>query len=155
DRDDVDRRRARRRRALRLRGVPRLAAPGRPADPVGPRLDQDGAGRAAHLRPDARAQVGDRDGRLLELAGRLQQLRDRAGRQVHARRRARPRLSAAARVAHARDPQTAQDDPGGPRHGLARGAPRLRHRGGHRQRRRPGDGRQRLPADAGKRPRCL
>ena len=44
----------------------------------GPRLDQDGAGRAPHLRPDARAQVGDRDGRLLELDGRLQQLRDRA-----------------------------------------------------------------------------
>ena len=30
-----------------------------------PRLDQDGAGRPPHLRPDARAQVGDRDGRLL------------------------------------------------------------------------------------------
>ena len=65
DRDDVDRRRARRRRALRLRGLPRLAAPGRPAHPLRPRLDQDGAGRPAHLRPDARAEVGDRDGRLL------------------------------------------------------------------------------------------
>ena len=44
----------------------------------GPRLDQDGAGRAAHLRPDARAEVLDRDGRLLVVDGRLQQLRDRA-----------------------------------------------------------------------------
>ena len=97
DRDDVDRRRARRHRALRLRGLPRLAASGRPADPLRPRLDQDGAGRAAHLRPDARAEVGDRDGRLLELDGRLQQLRDRARRQVHAGRRPRAGLPAAAR----------------------------------------------------------
>ena len=50
--------RARRRRALRLRGLPRLAAPGRPAHPLGPRLDQDGAGHPAHLRPDARAASG-------------------------------------------------------------------------------------------------
>ena len=108
DRDDVDRRRARRRRALRLRGLPRLAAPGRPADPLRPRLDQDGAGRPAHLRPDARAEVGDRDGRLLVLDGRLQQLRDRPGRQVHAGRRPRARLPAAARGADARDPQAAR-----------------------------------------------
>ena len=73
------RRRARGHRALRLRGLPRLPAPGRPADPLGPRLDQDGADRAPHLRPDARAEVGDRDGRLLVLDGRLQQLRDRPG----------------------------------------------------------------------------
>src|SRR3712207_8579101 len=44
-RDDVDRGRPRRRRALRVRGVPRLAAPGRPAHPLRPRLDQDGADR--------------------------------------------------------------------------------------------------------------
>ena len=100
--------RAPRHRALRLRGLPRLAAPGRPADPLRPRLDQDGAGRAPHLRPDAGAAMGDRDGRLLLLDGRLQQLRDRAGRQVHADRRARPRLPAAARGADARDPQAAR-----------------------------------------------
>ena len=47
-----------RHRPLRLRGLPRLAAPGRPADPLGPRLDQDGADRPAHLRPDARARSG-------------------------------------------------------------------------------------------------
>ena len=70
----------------------------------GPRLDQDGAGRPAHLRPDARAEVRDRDGRLLVVDGRLQQLRDRAGRQVHAGRRPRARLPAAARGAHARHP---------------------------------------------------
>ena len=75
DRVHDDRRRAGRHRALRLRGVPRLAAPGRPADPLGPRVDQDGADRPAHLRPDARAEVGDLDGRLLLLDGRVQQLR--------------------------------------------------------------------------------
>ena len=54
-----------RHRPLRRRGLPRLAAPGGHADPLGPGLDQDGAGRPPHLRPDAGAQVGDRDGRLL------------------------------------------------------------------------------------------
>ena len=68
-RDDVDRRRAARHRALRLRGLPRLAASGRPPDSLGPRLDQDGAGRPPHLRPDARAQVRHRDGRLLARRG--------------------------------------------------------------------------------------
>ena len=134
DRDDVDRRRARRRRALRLRGLPRLAAPGRPADPLRPRLHQDGAGRAAHLRPDARAEVGDRDGRLLVLDGRLQQLRDRAGGQVHAGRRPRAGLPAAARGAHARDPQAAQDDPGDPdRAGASATAPAARRRSSRRR----------------------
>jgi len=51
----------------------------------------------------ARAEVGDRDGRLLQLDGRLQQLRDRPGRQVHAGRRSQFRLPAA---------------PGGPGHGI-------------------------------------
>ena len=55
-------------------------SPGGPDHPVGPRVDQDGAGHPAHLRPDARAQVGDLDGRLLLLDGRLQQLRARARR---------------------------------------------------------------------------
>ena len=119
-----------RHRALRLRGLPRLAAPGRPADPLRPRLDQDGAGRPAHLRPDARAEVRDRDGRLLVVDGRLQQLRDRAGRQVHAGRRARARLPAAARGADARDPQAALDGPGRPEPGLARALRRRGHRGG-------------------------
>ena len=47
-------------------------------------------------------QVGDRDGRLLVLDGRLQQLRDRPGRQVHAGRRARAGLPAAPGGADAR-----------------------------------------------------
>ena len=67
-------------------------------------------------------QVGDRDGRLLVVDGRLQQLRDRAGRQVHAGRRPRARLPAAARGADARHPQAARDDPGQARPGLARRA---------------------------------
>ena len=69
DRDDVGRRRAPGHRPLRVRGVPRLAAPSRPDHPVGPRVDQDGPGDPAHLRPDARAQVGDLDGCLLLLDG--------------------------------------------------------------------------------------
>ena len=117
--------------------VPRLAAPGRPDDPLGPRLDQDGAGRPPHLRPDARAQVGDRDGRLLVVDGRLQQLRDRAGRQVPAGRHARPGLPAAARGAHARDPQAARDGPGQARPGLAHPLRRPRHRGGRPSSSRP------------------
>ena len=40
------------------------AASGGPDDRGGPRLAEDGAGAAADLRPDARAQVGDLDGRL-------------------------------------------------------------------------------------------
>ena len=42
-----------------------ISAPGRHADPVGPRVDQDGADHPPPLRPDARAEVGHRDGRLL------------------------------------------------------------------------------------------
>ncbi len=68
----------RRHRPLRLRGVPRLAPPGRSADPLRPRVDQDGARHPPDLRPDARAQVGDLDGRLLLVDGRVQQLRARA-----------------------------------------------------------------------------
>ena len=83
---------------------------------------QDGADRPAHLRPDARAEVRDRDGRLLVVDGRLQQLRDRAGRQVHAGRRARAGLPAAARGADARHHQAALDGPARPEHGLARSA---------------------------------
>ena len=67
DRDDVDGHRPLRHRPLRGRGVPRLAAPGGHADPLGPGLDQDGPGRPPRLRPDARAEVGDLDGRLLVL----------------------------------------------------------------------------------------
>ena len=51
------------------------------------------------------------------------------GRQVHARRRARARLPAAPRGAHARHPQAALDDPGRPEPGLARALRRGRHRG--------------------------
>jgi hypothetical protein len=72
-----------------------VAAPGRHDHPVGPHQHQDGADRPPHLRPDARAEVRDRDGRLLVVDGHLQQLRDRPGRQVHAGRRPRARLPAA------------------------------------------------------------
>ena len=109
-------------------------APGRPDDHLGPRLDQDGAGRPPHLRPDARAQVGDRDGRLQLVDGRLQQLRDRAGRQVPAGRHPRPRLPAAARGAGLRDPEAARDGHGQARRGLAHALRRSRHGGVRRVR---------------------
>src|SRR5262249_27916836 len=97
DRDDVDRLRALRHRALRDGGLPLLAAAGRPPDRLRPRVEQDGCAAAADLRPDARAEVGDRDGRLRELGRDVQQLRDRAvGRQDHAGRHLRARLPAAA-----------------------------------------------------------
>ena len=57
---------------LRLGGLPRLAAPGRPDDRLGPRLAEDGPGRAPALRSDARAEVGHRDGRLRLLRRHLQ-----------------------------------------------------------------------------------
>src|ERR1043165_2486779 len=43
-------------------------------DPVGPRLAQDGARAAAHLRPDAGAEVGHLDGRVRHVGRRLRQL---------------------------------------------------------------------------------
>src|SRR5262249_19796587 len=85
-------------------GVPLVAAPGRPADRLGSRVEQDGGAAPADLRPDARAEVGDRHGRLRELRRDVQQLRDRAvGRQDHARRHLRPRLPAEARAADGGD----------------------------------------------------
>ena len=86
DRDDVDRLRALRRRALRRRGVPIVAAPGRPADRLRPRRAQDGGAAAPDLRPDARAEVGDRDGRLRELGRDVQQLHRAPGRRQDHRR---------------------------------------------------------------------
>ena len=74
DRDDVDRLLALRPRALRDGGVPLVAAPGRPAHRLGPRRAQDGRAAAPDLRPDARAEVGHRDGRLRELRRDVQQL---------------------------------------------------------------------------------
>ena len=63
---------------------------------------------------------------------------DRAGGQVHADRRARAGLPAAARGADARHPAPALDDPGRPQAGLARALRRRGHRGGRRPRRRAG-----------------
>ena len=57
--------------------VPLVAAPGRPADRLRPRRAQDGGAAAPDLRPDARAEVGDRDGRLRELRRDVQQLHHR------------------------------------------------------------------------------
>ena len=57
-RDDGDRRRSLRPRALRHGGLPRLAAAGRPDDRRRPGQPEDGAGAAADLRPDARAASG-------------------------------------------------------------------------------------------------
>ena len=69
DRDDVDRLVALRHRALRDGAVLLVAPPGRPAHRLGPRHAQDGAAAASGVRPDARAEMGHRDGRLRELGG--------------------------------------------------------------------------------------
>ena len=51
------------------------AAPVRPDDRRRPAVAEDGAGAAPHLRPDARAEVGDLDGRLRLDRRRVRQLR--------------------------------------------------------------------------------
>ena len=113
DRDDVDRRRALRHRPLRDGEVQLLAAPGRPDDRLGPRRAQDGRAAAAGLRPDARAEVGDRDGRLRELRRDVQQLHDPPGRrQDRPGRHPRARLPAAARGADGGDRPAAREGAG-------------------------------------------
>ncbi len=73
-------------------------APGRPDDRRRPGQPEDGSGAAAALRPDARAQVGDLDGRLRQLRRHVQQLRHRPGRRPRRPGRHVPaRLPAAAR----------------------------------------------------------
>src|SRR6478752_1384492 len=66
-----------------------------------PRQAEDGSCAAPDLRPDARAQVGARDGCVRQQRRHVQQLRDRAGRGPRrARRHVPPRLPAAPRDAH-------------------------------------------------------
>src|SRR5262249_40404593 len=70
-------------------------------DRLRPRRPQDGAADPAGLRADARAEVGDRDGRLRELRRDVQQLHGAAGgRQDRPGGHPRPRLPAAARGPH-------------------------------------------------------
>src|SRR5205085_11502790 len=65
------------------------------------------------LRPDARAEVGDRDGRLRELGRDVQQLqRPPGGRQGRRGRHLRARLPAAARGADGGDRPAAREGPG-------------------------------------------
>src|SRR4051794_14059470 len=126
DRDDVDRLRALRHRALRDGGVPLLAAPGRPAHRLGPGRPQDGGAAAADLRPDARAEMGDRDGRLCELGRDVQQLHDPPGRRPdRAGRHLRAVLPAAAGSVDGRDHPAARGPPGGSAAGVR--AARGRH----------------------------
>src|SRR6202034_3585671 len=81
---------------------------------------QDGGAAAPDLRPDARAQVGDRDGRLRELGRDVQQLRDPAvGGQDRPGRHLHPGLPAAARAADGGDHPP-------PRGGAGGRPPRLR-----------------------------
>ena len=130
DRDDVDRQPALRHRAVRRREHARLAPAGRHADPLGPGGDQDGPGHPPPLRPDAGAEVGDRDGRLLVLGRHVRELRrGPGGGQVHAGRHPRPRLPAAPGGAPVRVQQAAADDPRQPRSRLAAPLQRDRHRG--------------------------
>ena len=58
-------------------------APGGPDDRRRKGKQEDGAGAAADLRPDARPEVGDRDGRVRFFRRHVQQLRRRAGRGPH------------------------------------------------------------------------
>ena len=98
-----------RHRPLRRRGAALLAAPGRPD--VRGRHDprQARPGPEDDLRPDARAQVGDLDGRL-RLVGRLLPLvpRDAGDRRDHPGGRLRARLPAVARGPD----RGAHEDPG-------------------------------------------
>jgi multidrug efflux pump len=111
DRDDGDELLALRHRAVRRRSVPGQPAPIRPDDRRRPGVAKDGAGPAPDLRPDARAEVGDFDGRVRIDRRRLRQLRARpGGRSGRAGRRLRPRLPAASRVAHLRHRAAAAQD---------------------------------------------
>ena len=144
-----------RHRALRRRGAALLAPPGRPD--VRGRHDrgQAGAGPEDHLRPDARAQVGDLDGRVRVL-GRLLPLvpRHAGDRRDHPGRRLRSGLPAGARGADGGDHEDPGKDPeGGAGKGPAgRASPgrlrRRRHRS-PRAARGLGEGR-RQRAEAGK-----
>src|SRR5262245_33567544 len=104
DRDDGDELLALRRRPLRRRGVPREPASVGSDDRRRPLVAKDGAGPSPHLRPDARAQMGDLDGRRRVDWRGVRQLRARTGRRPdRSGRRVRARLPAASRVAHLRD----------------------------------------------------
>ena len=110
-RDDGDGRQPLRHRALRRRGVPRLAAPVGPDDRRRPAVAEDGAGDAPRLRPDAGAEVGHLDGRLRVGRRRLRQLRHRPGRGPgRAGGRLRARLPAASGIAHLRHRPAAAED---------------------------------------------
>src|SRR5262249_24568554 len=86
---------------LRRRGLSRQPASIGPHDRRRPPVAEDGAGAAAHLRSDARAQVGDFDGRLRIDWWRLRQLRAGPGRGSGGSGRCvRARLPAQARIAH-------------------------------------------------------
>ena len=79
----------------------------------GPCGAQDGRPDPPDLRPDAGAEVGDRDGRLRQLGRHVQQLRDPAGRrQDHRRRRPRPRLPTSAGGADRGHHPPAREGPG-------------------------------------------
>ena len=85
-------------RPLRLRAAALLAAPVGPADGGRHHLAPAGADAEEGLRPDGRAEVGDRVRRLHLLGRSVQQLRDGPGhRHDHPRRHLHPRLPAAAR----------------------------------------------------------
>ncbi len=96
DRDDLHGVEPVRHRPIRRRGLPRLAAPGRPDDRLGHRDQDDDADDRAAVRPDARAEVRDLDGGLRDRRRPVQGgLQRRLGdRQVPAGGRLHPRLPA-------------------------------------------------------------
>jgi NADH-quinone oxidoreductase subunit B len=69
--------------ALRRGGLPRHAAPVGPDDRRGDGRREDGPDRQAPLRPDARAEVGHRDGLVRDVRRPVPHLRRDAGRRSH------------------------------------------------------------------------
>src|SRR5437016_5454627 len=111
-RDDVHRGGRLRPRPLRYGGLPGVAPAGRPHDRRRPGLAEDGSGAAPGLRPDARAQVGDLDGRVRLHRRDVQQLRHRPGRRSgRSCRRLHARVPTHARDVAALDPHPAREDP--------------------------------------------
>ena len=135
DRDDVDRRRSRGRRALRLRGLSGFAAASRSTHPLGARVDQDGADRAWFYDQMLEPKWAISMGACCSSMGVFNNYALVPAGQVHADRRPRPRLPAAAGGTHARHPEAARDGPGATPRPAGASAMARRHRGAARARR--------------------
>ncbi len=112
DRDDLHGFEPVRHRPVRRRGLPRVAAASRPDDCLGHRHQDDDADDRPAVRPDAGAEIRDRDGRLRHRRRPVQGgLQRRVGRrQVHPGRRVYSRLPAHAAGASERIDRSAEED---------------------------------------------